>query len=80
MDRWDEWKATKKAAAKVPDLEVRVKDLEERLGGKWPADVCNACGERALRMTNSSLGRQVWTCEACGEAEFRPVKQSIARR
>src|SRR5262249_1194543 len=39
--------------------------LEEKLGGKWPADVCKFCGERAVRLETSYPAReglvdQIW--------------------
>jgi hypothetical protein len=43
----------------IPDrtaaLEQRVAELESKLGGKWPADVCRLCGERAARIGHSHL-------------------------
>lgn len=64
----------------VPDLERRIADLEEKLGGKWPADVCKKCGERAMR-ENNVIGpdakgnmRHTWACSECGHHEDRLVK------
>jgi hypothetical protein len=66
----------------IPDrtalLEKRVTELENKLGGKWPADVCRHCGERAARLGYSRLEKTIevsrWDCEICGESDFRHTK------
>jgi hypothetical protein len=62
-------------------LEEKVRALEDKLNGKWPADVCKFCGERAMRLYHSypSLGekgymREDWKCEKCGKQEPRYFK------
>lgn len=74
LDRWDEWKRIRDAATKVPELEARIVALEGMLGGKRPGDVCPKCGEKTLRLTESSVrgsGRDAYTrkryrCESEG--------------
>ena len=82
LDRWEVWRDVQTLPAKQIDLEKRVKELEEKLGGKWPGDLCHKCGERALRLWHSypqvdKKGNitEDWKCERCGNQEprfFRP--------
>lgn len=71
MDRWDTWRQVRETPAALAALGARVAALEEKLGGKWPADVCPHCGERAMRQTLSvapvegAKVRQEWQCQAC---------------
>ena len=67
----------------VPDrlaaLEKRVEELENKLNGKWPAEVCRHCGERAVRLQYSRVeerGVEVtrWDCEKCMFSDFRSNK------
>ena len=64
---------------RIAVLEEKVADLEETLGGKWPADVCQFCGERAARLSFSQADhdkghtREEWECEQCGQFETRLV-------
>jgi hypothetical protein len=67
----------------IPDrtavLEKRVEELESKLGGKWPADICRHCGERAARLEYSRVetnGVEVtrWDCEKCQFSDFRSSK------
>jgi hypothetical protein len=79
LDRWSEWKDMRAAPARIDALAKRVEELEAKLGGKWPPDVCKYCGERAARMSFSSpepkgIARQEWTCGACDQVELRFVK------
>lgn len=82
LDRWGEWKKMREAPVLVDALEKRVAVLEEKLGGKWPADVCQFCGERALRQTfvggPNDKGNMFheWTCQACNQVEKRLKKPS----
>jgi predicted SprT family Zn-dependent metalloprotease len=41
--------------------------LEEKLGGKWPGDVCPYCGARAFRLERQEMHgrREVWQCGEC---------------
>jgi hypothetical protein len=65
--------------AKLEALEKRVAELEEKLGSKRPPDVCQACGERQVRLSWSAPGStktliyQAWSCKACGFVETRYV-------
>jgi hypothetical protein len=59
-------------------LNRRVSDLEEKLGDKWPADICRHCGERGLRLAHAipvpdSQGymRENWQCEKCGKYDVK---------
>jgi hypothetical protein len=74
------WKDLGTLPDRVKNLEMQVKDLEEKLNGKWPGDVCRSCGARALRYT-SLLGpdkggvyREFWECTECHRQEERPIK------
>ncbi len=66
----------------IPDrtaaLEKRVEELERKLGGKWPADVCRLCGARAARIGHSHLEKNVevsrWDCGECKQMDFRYTK------
>ena len=80
LDRWDEWRILRTLPTRVAELEAMVQDLNQKLNGKWPADVCRLCGERGLRLTDSrgpdSKGntREFWVCEKCGGNDDRTVK------
>ena len=59
-------------------LKRQVSELEEKLGNKWPADVCRHCGERSLRLAHAipvpdSQGymRENWQCEKCGKYDVK---------
>lgn len=78
MDRWDEWRATKEAAQRVPELEQRITELEQKLSpDAWPPDVCKHCGKRELRLGFSRPAdkgvpaAQRWDCHACKRSEWR---------
>lgn len=76
LDRWDEWKKMREAPPKVADLEARVAELEQKLNGPWPPDVCRMCGERAARLDGErshekGLVCQTWDCKTCGGRDFR---------
>jgi hypothetical protein len=69
LDRIPGWKRLQEVPAEVDELKAKVAALEEMLGGKWPADVCKYCGERALRLGSTSGGadakgnlKQQWHC------------------
>ena len=68
LDRIPGWKRIQELPSEVDQLAKRVAELEEKLGGKWPPDVCRFCGERAVRMTAvrgpSTKGNmeQTWVC------------------
>lgn len=78
LDRIPIWKRLGEVPDEVDDLKRRVAALEEQLGGKWPADVCKFCGDRATRL-QASFGpdaktgklRQQWQCASCKKIEIR---------
>jgi len=81
LDRIPIWKRLQQVPSEVDDLKSRVAVLEEKLGGKWPADVCKYCGERAARLleagrfaTTEGTKMERWSCSACGKTEMRHVK------
>ena len=49
------WRDLQDTPKRITELEGRVAELEGKLGGKWPADVCKFCGMRAVRL-NGSFG------------------------
>jgi len=73
LDRIPIWRRLGEVPGEVDDLKKRVETLEEMLNGKWPADVCKRCGERAVRMQASMPGRQQWLCAECKFIEVRTV-------
>jgi hypothetical protein len=44
---------------RVAALEKQVKALEEKLGEKWPPDICRLCGARGARLAHSHLEKTV---------------------
>lgn len=80
LDRVPIWKRLNEVPEEVDDLKRRVSELEDKLGGKWPADVCKFCGERTLRLyfsrPNPDKGHihEEWQCSACNQMEKRLVK------
>ena len=82
LDRWAEWKRMKEAPAKIDEIERRLLAIEKKLGGKYPADVCRACGAQALRLTatlgptTKGLMKEEWSCNECKIHESRLVAPS----
>jgi uncharacterized protein with PIN domain len=81
FDRIPIWKRLQDIPAETDDLKRRVAELEEKLSGKWPADVCRSCGERALRLDrtlpqNRTTGtvEEWWICANCDKADIRMVR------
>lgn len=80
LDRIPIWKRLQEIPSEVDALKQRVLDLEGKLGGKWPGDVCKFCGARALRLSNArpinsnQMTEQRWKCETCERTEMRIVK------
>ena len=81
LDRIPNWKRVQELPTEVDALKQRVAGLEQKLSGKWPADVCKFCGERAVRMSgtrgpnsHTHISEQIWTCEKCGRKETRIIK------
>jgi hypothetical protein len=69
------WKELGTVPDRVAALEKRATELESKLGGKWPADVCRLCGERAARIALTNMEKNVeiarWDCSACNKSDFR---------
>ncbi len=80
LDRIPVWKRLQGVPAEVDDLKARVAALEEKLGGKWPGDVCRYCGARAVRLSDSTRAndkgiiRETWHCTDCDADDMRSVK------
>ena len=67
FDRVPIWNRLQTIPSELDELKARVADLEEKLNGKWPGDVCPFCGARAFRLDRVDMHgqREVWKCEAC---------------
>ena len=80
LDRIPGWARLQQVPGEVDELKAKVATLEEKLGSKWPPDVCKFCGERAARLANSwppdgkGLIRQDWKCEKCEQYELHAFK------
>jgi len=79
LDRIEWWRELRGAPTRIAALEKKVAELEEKLGSKWPPDVCKFCGERAVRLDRSYPAReglidQIWRCKECGQYENRSVR------
>jgi hypothetical protein len=80
LDRVPIWKRLQNVPDDVDDLKARVASLEEKLGGKWPPEVCRYCGARASRLSHSlgpdkhGLMVEDWYCSECKKSETRRVK------
>ena len=76
------WKDLGGVPDRVKALEQKVADLEEKLNGKYPPDVCPRCGSRTMRSTGSfgpnekGMMMQDWQCqdEECHYHETRMIK------
>lgn len=81
-DRIPIWKRLHQVPEEVDDLKARISALEEKLGGKWPADVCRACGERAVRLVSAKAPdikgnvRENWACSKCNTNHVRVATPS----
>jgi len=80
LDRIPGWARLQQVPSEVDELKGKVAALEEKLGGKWPSDVCRFCGERAVRL-HATLGpdsrgcmQENWQCGKCNKTEVRLVK------
>ena len=75
LDRVEIWKELQAAPHRISELEKRVAELEGKLGGKWPPDVCKFCGTRALRLSSTrgptvkGKMREDWKCAECTQTE-----------
>jgi hypothetical protein len=76
------WKELGTIPDRTAALEKRVAELDEKLNGKWPPDVCLKCGSRTMRVT-ATYGPddkknmiQHWRCgdESCNYHEERIIK------
>jgi hypothetical protein len=81
LDRIPIWKRLQEVPSEVDELKAKVAALEEKLGGKWPADVCRFCGERAARLGDSrwtmkDMVKEDWDCAECGSTDSRYYKAS----
>jgi ribosomal protein S27AE len=67
LDRVEIWKELQATPKRIESLEKRVADLEEKLGGKWPGDVCPYCGAQAFRLKVQGMHGQLerWECGEC---------------
>lgn len=80
LDRIPAWKRLQELPSEVEALRHRVTELEQKLGGKWPADVCRYCGERSLRLSDTfgpnekGNMQEHWDCSACKQTDIRLVK------
>ena len=80
LDRIPGWARLQQVPTEVDELKAKVAALEEKFGGKWPADVCRFCGERAVRLYGSygpdSKGnmQENWQCNACNKTDVKLVK------
>lgn len=79
LDRIPIWKRLQDVPNEIDNLKLRISDLEEKLGGRWPPDVCRYCGARASRLT-ATLGpddkgkmHEHWSCNECQKTEKRIV-------
>ena len=76
LDRIPGWKRLQEVPSEVDELKAKVAALEEKLGGKWPGDVCRFCGERAARVVHTHVEKggiicEAWECEKCHTRDFR---------
>ena len=80
MDRWGIWKEVRANADKVPALEQRIADLEERLQ-RAPGEACPKCGALEFRKEKTvpstgpfgkvgAIDRHL-KCGACGHTEVQ---------
>jgi hypothetical protein len=80
FDRIPGWKRLQEVPSEVDELKSRVAALEEKLGGKWPPDICRLCGARAARIGHSHADKgivtEAWVCAECQDTDWRYYKAS----
>ena len=80
LERIPVWKRLQHLPGEVDGLQKRVSELEQKLGEKWPPEICKFCGARAARLANSypvdskGISREDWKCSECGRYEMRAHK------
>ena len=80
LDRIPIWKRLQQVPAEVDEMKARIVALEDKLGGKWPADVCRFCGEREVRLKNilgpdtKGMLHETWVCAKCNGHDQRLTK------
>jgi hypothetical protein len=88
LDHIPVWKKLRGLPPRVEELERRIAQLEEKLNGTYPAEVCRKCGARSLRL-NATFGpdakglmRETWVCQGqdCNFHEERAIKPRCAER
>jgi hypothetical protein len=84
LNRIPIWKRLGEVPSEVDELKRRVGELEEKLGSKWPGDVCKFCGARAARLGHT-IGpdakgclQQTWHCNECNQDELRLIKPGVS--
>ena len=84
FESWKQCQHMWAAPGNLEALQNRVAELEAKLNGKYPPEVCQACGERQVRLSWSApsstkvLIHQAWSCKACGFVETRYVQPTRA--
>ena len=80
LDRWEEWRIIRSLPNRFAEMEAKIREMEQKLGDKWPPDICRHCGERGLRLSNTfgpdknGNMRESWNCEKCKAHEERSIK------
>ena len=81
LDRVEIWKQLQGTPQRISELEKRVAELEGKIGGKWPADVCKSSiveREQCACIASSAPFKEekcanVWKCGECNRMETRMV-------
>jgi hypothetical protein len=81
LDRIPGWKRIQELPGEVDELNKRVAALEQKLGKKWPGDVCRHCGEQTLRLDQAwpsadakGYMKEQWKCQNCGKYDTKAYK------
>ncbi|MBO6550735.1 MAG: hypothetical protein JJ964_14085 [Rhizobiales bacterium] len=81
LERWDVWKELKSNADKIPELEKRITELEQKLE-RCPGEACPKCGHLTLRRTRAAPARHTYECEReeCSYIEHHnPMEKRYSR-